>query len=82
MLHPDDHTYYWIRAAEEFERGGQTNDSIVAAVHYELAYRYGTLAAQSGTGAPRLTLVEGTRHIPLHEDRYGSAEGRHEAVSR
>lgn len=82
MSNPDDHNYYWIRAAEEFERGGQAVDSIVAAVHYELAFRYGTLAAQTGTRAPKLKLVKGTRDVPRPDDIYGSAEGRHKAVSR
>lgn len=59
MLHPDDQAYYWIRAAEELERAAQAKDSSVAAVHHELAYRYGALAAQEGPATPKLTLVEG-----------------------
>lgn len=57
MTRRDDHAFYWLRAAEELRRGEQAADATAAAVHYELAYRYGLLAAQTGTERPELTLV-------------------------
>ncbi len=52
-------SYYWIRAAEEMERGDHSVDPAVAAVHYEMAYRYGMLATRMTAGAPRLLLIQG-----------------------
>lgn len=40
-----DAAYYWIRAAEELERAEQAVNPTVAAVHHDLAYRYGARAA-------------------------------------
>lgn len=59
MLHRDDHDYFWVRAAEELEHGKLASDATVAAVHYELAYRYGALASQTCNATPKLALVHG-----------------------
>lgn len=57
MIHREHPNYYWIRAAEEMERGDHTPDTAVAAVHYEMAYRYGIFATEISKGARELTLV-------------------------
>ena len=57
MSHQDDSAYYGLRAAEEVSRGDEATNEAVAAIHYELAFRYETLAAQLRTKGPKLTLV-------------------------
>lgn len=57
MSRRDDRVYYWLRAAEELERGDQAANREAAAVHYELAYRYGALAVRTDARIPRLRLV-------------------------
>lgn len=61
MSHEDNSYYYSLRAVEELQRGDQAVAATVAAAHYELAYRYGILAAKTDTGTPNLTLVEGAK---------------------
>lgn len=52
-------SYYWIRAAEEMERGDHSVDPAVASVHYEMAWRYGMLATRMSVGPPKLSLIQG-----------------------
>lgn len=60
MSRRDNSSYYSFRAVEELQRGDQAVSATVAAAHYELAYRYGILAAnKTDTGTPKLTVVEG-----------------------
>lgn len=40
------------------ERGDQAINATIAAIHYKLANRYSILAAQSGTGTAKLSLVD------------------------
>ena len=58
MSYPDESAYYWLRAAAELERGDQAPTATIAAVHYELAYRYGVAAVHASDSKPRLMLVE------------------------
>lgn len=58
MSYQYDTAYYWIRAAEEYERADQATTAAAAAVHYELAYRYGIIASQADAGRPPLMLVD------------------------
>ncbi len=48
----DDRTYYSSRADEELEHGDVAATGSVAAVHYELAYRYSMLAFEMNSGRP------------------------------
>lgn len=58
-------SYYWIRAAEEMERGDRSDGPAAAAVYYELAYRYGLLATRMSAGPPKLSLIQGGRSQSL-----------------
>lgn len=46
MSGKNDTAYYWIRAAEELEKAAQAVNPAVAAVHHDLAFRYGARAAR------------------------------------
>jgi hypothetical protein len=52
MRHSDDPDYYTVRTIEEMERGDQAVNSTIAAVHYELAFRYSVLAGDMGEEGP------------------------------
>lgn len=58
MLQPDDQAYYLRRAEEEMDRGDQAIGPAIAALHYELSYRYSLLASRSDNGTPQLRLVD------------------------
>lgn len=60
MRHHDDQGYYAARCAEEMERGELAASEAVAAIHFELAYRYSVLA-NGPSIVPQLTLVHGGR---------------------
>ena len=65
MSHQDDCAYYALRAAEESLRGDEATNEAVAAIHYELAFRYEVLAAQLRTEGPKLTLVDRGSNSPF-----------------
>jgi hypothetical protein len=64
MSHQDDSAYYGLRAAEEVLRGDEATNEAIAAIHYELAFRYEVLAAQLRTEGPKLTLVNRGSNSP------------------
>lgn len=53
-----DRAYFSCRAEEEIQRGEESATMLVAAVHYELAYRYSLKADQSDSRNPSLTLIK------------------------
>ena len=59
MTDQDGASYYWVRAAEEMNRGDRADNPTVAAVHFEMAYRYGIIATQKGQKTPTLRLIDG-----------------------
>lgn len=61
MSHREDSAYYWLRAAEELRRSDEAANEAAAAVHRELAYRYGTLADGTGADGHDLILAHGGR---------------------
>ena len=56
MKRQDDQLYFTGRVRDEIDRGDQARNSSIAAIHYELAYRYSLLCAKARPG-PRLSLV-------------------------
>jgi hypothetical protein len=53
MSHHEDFAYYQRRAAEELERAGEAAEAVAAAIHSDLAQRYGALAVQTDVGGPK-----------------------------
>lgn len=59
MRNSEDDDYYAQRALEEIDRGDSAVDPTAAAVHYDLAQRYSTLAGRPDLALPKLTLFQG-----------------------
>lgn len=79
MSHHEDTAYYQRRAAEELERAAEATGAAAAAVHSDLAYRYGALAALSDVGRPKrrsCTSEGATRHPILQREGRLDGDGR------
>ncbi len=56
MFEPDDRDYYSARANDASARGSQASNPRVAAIHYELAYRYSLLTGETSVERTELKL--------------------------
>ena len=52
MPYSIDSDYFSCRMEEEVRRGDEATNERAGTIHYELAHRYGVLAAQCAAGAP------------------------------
>ena len=77
MAYQNDREYLNRRMDEELERGDRAANSSVAAIHYELAYRYALRCFEEPSGPPTLRLVLGGQL-----ETSGTQRQRHAGISR
>jgi hypothetical protein len=63
VAYQNDRIYLNRRFENELERGNQAANSSIAAIHYELAFRYALRCFEGSSEPPPLTLVPG--HLPM-----------------